>query len=284
MKSCFLCNSNDISERYPYVRDNQNIKVLECNFCKLVFLSTFDHINDTFYEESGMLNGQVDLEKYRKNSYKDDLRRAEDLSTKILGKRVLDFGCGAGGFLKLISNKADFVAGVELDKVIRATINDEGIRCFSNIDDIEGQYDVITLFHVLEHLTNPIEMLKELQTYLAPNGQIIIEVPNSEDALLTLYKDKYFSDFTYWSCHTYLYNSSNLATIVEKSGLRVKLVKQLQRYPLSNHLYWLSHGKPGGHVHFSLLDNPILNKEYESALAAIGKCDTILLEAHKVIK
>lgn len=276
-----LCGSGSSIERSPYVRDNKNIKVLQCVNCNLVFLSSFDHINDSFYEESGMLNGNVDLKDYRIQSYKDDNRRASDLSSKILGKRVLDFGCGAGGFLKLISKQVEVAAGVELDKVIRSAINEEGITCYSNIDNIEGEYDVITMFHVLEHLTNPIEILQQIQKYLAPNGQLIIEVPNAEDALLTLYRNSSFSDFTYWSCHTFLYNNSTLRRIVEKAGFNVKLLKQLQRYPLSNHLYWLSYGKPGGHNHFGLLDNAILNKEYESMLAAIGKCDTLLLEAYK---
>lgn len=276
-----LCGSVEIKERYPYVRDNQEIQVLECTNCNLVFLSSFDHISDSFYEESGMLSGNVDLKNYRIQSYKDDLRRAEDLSTKVLGKRILDFGCGAGGFLKLINEQVEVAVGVELDRVIRKAINEEGITCYENIDEIEGEYDVITMFHVVEHLTNPIEILQKIQKHLAPNGRLIIEVPNAEDALLTLYNNRSFADFTYWSCHTYLYNNNTLRKIVEKAGLNVKVVKQLQRYPLSNHLYWLSMGSPGGHNYYGLVDNPILNKEYESALAALGKCDTLLLEACK---
>lgn len=281
MNKCMLCESKNINERYPYVRDNKDIKVLECNECGLVFLSSFDHISDEFYENSGMLNGKVDLEKYRQQSYRDDFRRANDLSAKLLGKRVLDFGCGAGGFLNLVKGHTERVCGVELDKTIRKAINNEGVKCYSSIDELEGEYDIITLFHVLEHLVNPIETLRGLKRFLAKNGIIIIEVPNADDALLTLYKSAAFADFTYWSCHTYLYNSFTLKKIAEKSGLSVKMVKQIQRYPLSNHLFWLSERKPGGHTYLGTLDNPILTKEYESALASIGKCDTIMIEVFK---
>lgn len=279
MQSCSLCQSKNITLRYPYVRDNKDIQVLECEECGLVFLSSFNHISDEFYEESGMLNGTVNLKKYRQQSFNDDQRRANELRSKIIGKKVLDFGCGAGGFLHLIQSHTKYAVGVELDKNINKAINDEGIQCFANIEEIEGTYDVITLFHVVEHLVNPKEILNQLKKYLNTNGIVIIEVPNADDALLTLYNSKPFADFTYWSCHVYLYNSFTLQQLVKQAGFKVKLVKQIQRYPLSNHLYWLSQGKPGGHNHFGFIDNIVLDKEYESTLAAIGKCDTLLLEA-----
>ncbi|WP_391120342.1 class I SAM-dependent methyltransferase [Psychrobacillus sp. L3] len=278
MQNCSLCQSKNIKIRYPYVRDSKELQVLECEDCGLVFLSSFEHVTDAFYEESGMLKGTVDLKKYRQQSYKDDQRRANSLRDKLIGKKVLDFGCGAGGFLHLIQDYADIAVGVELDKQINRTINDEGVKCFPNIENIEGTYDVITLFHVVEHLVNPKEILNNLKKYLNPNGVIIIEVPNADDALLTLYNSKEFADFTYWSCHVYLYNSHTLKKLVEQADYQVKLVKQIQRYPLSNHLYWLSQGKPGGHNYLGLLDNVLLNQEYEDTLAAIGKCDTLLIE------
>lgn len=278
MKYCTLCKSNDVKTRHKGVRDNKKIDVLDCLNCGLVFLSSFDQVSNEFYEQSGMLNGKVDLKLYRQQSFNDDNRRANELRPKIIGKKVLDFGCGAGGFLHLVKGYCREVAGVELDKNINKTINSEGIQCYNNLLNIEGKYDVITLFHVLEHLVNPIEILEELKQFLEPNGIIVIEVPNADDALLTLYENEKFADFTYWSCHLYLYNNFTLKKLIEQAGYKMKLVKQIQRYPLSNHLYWLSKGLPGGQNHFSMLDNIILNNEYEKTLAAVGKCDTIIAE------
>jgi hypothetical protein len=99
--------------------------------------------------------------------------------------------------------------------------------------------------------------------------------------LLTLYESTPFSEFTYWSCHLYLFNSSNLALLVRKAGLKMNYVKQIQRYPLSNHLYWLAKGKPGGHQKWHFLDSTELHAAYERQLAAIGKCDTILASISK---
>jgi 2-polyprenyl-3-methyl-5-hydroxy-6-metoxy-1,4-benzoquinol methylase len=80
---------------------------------------------------------------------------------------VLDFSCGAGGFLHLIKDFAEEAVGVKLDEHINASINEEGMRCFKNISKVEGKYDVITLFHVLELLVNPKCILNQLKQYLS---------------------------------------------------------------------------------------------------------------------
>lgn len=116
----------------------------------------------------------------------------------------------------------------------------------------------------------------EIKKYLNPDGVLIIEVPNADDALITLYECEAFKNFTYWSCHVFLYNAFTLDKITSKAGFSNKYVKQIQRYPLSNHLYWLSKGKPGGHKEWRLLTSE--STEYEKILAAVGKCDTIMIE------
>ena len=110
-----------------------------------------------------------------------------------------------------------------------------------------GGYDIITMFHVLEHIPDPKSILGELTEMLADNGQIIVEVPNADDVLLTLYHNEPFSHFTYWSCHLFLYTATTLQMLFDQTNLKVNYIKQVQRYPLSNHLYWLANGRPGGH-------------------------------------
>ncbi|WP_382354057.1 class I SAM-dependent methyltransferase [Lederbergia graminis] len=276
--SCYLCNSESHKIRHNRVRDSLEIKVLECNQCGLVFLSSFDHINEQFYEQSGMLNGNVDLQVYRNNSYQDDLRRANYLQEKITNKSLLDFGCGAGGLLNLLKDKCSKVAGIELDKTLNLIINKEGINCYTQLDEIKDKFDYITLFHVLEHLPDPLAILEKMKSYLNPNGKILIEIPSSDDALLTLYNSETFADFTYWSCHLFLYNTKTLTDLFGKCGYKINYIKQVQRYPLSNHLYWLSKGKPGGHKEWNFINSSLIESEYESKLAAIGKCDTLLAE------
>ena len=66
----------------------------------------------------------------------------------------------------------------------------------------------------MEHLPDPIKILSKLSNLLAHDGEMFIEVPNSEDVLLTLYKNDDFQNFTYWSQNLYLFNSKNLTIIL----------------------------------------------------------------------
>lgn len=57
----------------------------------------------------------------------------------------------------------------------------------------------------------------------------------------------------------------------------MEFIKHIQRYPLSNHLYWLSKGKPAGHVKWgNFLDSEELSKAYENQLASLQATDTII--------
>lgn len=128
----------------------------------------------------------------------------------------------------------------------------------------------------MEHLPEPHAALSKLAALLKPNGRLIIEVPNANDALLTLYDCDAFQRFSYWSQHLFLFNASTLEMLARKAGLRILTLKHFQRYPLSNHLHWLSQGKPGGHQHWAFLDSPEMSSAYASTLAALGKTDSLI--------
>jgi len=66
---------------------------------------------------------------------------------------------------------------------------------------------------------------------------------------------------------------------LKKAGLELIALKQYQRYPISNHFYWLCKDKPGGHQYWSFLDDVLLNTHYGNALARVGKCDTLIAYA-----
>jgi len=279
--SCYLCGNKDFRKRSGEVRDNPALEIMECTTCGLVFLSSFSHIKNGFYESSRMHGGTVDIESWLHETAWDDERRFVFLQRLIENRSVLDFGCGNGGFLLRIRDVARSVRGVEPEKSLKAYFKKAGLEVYSNLDEISECFDVITLFHVLEHIPDPRTALPKLAEKLNPGGQLIVEVPNADDALLKIYNCVPFSKFTYWSCHLFLFTESTLLMLAKQAGLEVNYVKQIQRYPLSNHLYWLTRGKPSGHKEWSFLDSPELCAAYEKQLASIGACDTILASFSK---
>jgi hypothetical protein len=79
----------------------------------------------------------------------------------------------------------------------------------------------------------------------------------------------------------YLFNGETLRQLAdEQAGLRGVSIQQFQRYPLSNHLHWLSRSRPGGHQ-IVVFDTPTLTPIYAASLAALGKCDTIIAHLEK---
>jgi 2-polyprenyl-3-methyl-5-hydroxy-6-metoxy-1,4-benzoquinol methylase len=275
--NCYLCDSTSFNTRDGQVRDAAELKILECANCGLVTLDSLDHIRPGFYEQSGMHGAEpTPIEVWLKDTDWDDQRRFDMLKPMLPNKRLLDFGCGSGGFLNKAKHLAGGVQGVELERRVREYWEGQ-ITIYPNAESADiGRYDLITAFHVVEHLLDPRVMLKTLVNMLADNGRMVIEVPSSEDALLTLYGSESFQYFTYWSQHLFLFNAETLRRLAEQAGLRITTIQQYQRYPLSNHLHWLSLGKPGGHQNWGFIDSPELKAAYANALAAMGKCDTLI--------
>lgn len=273
-----LCGGTEIVRREGSVRDNTTLEILECSNCGLVFLSSTNHIDDRFYKDSKMHGNEetIDIETLVKDASFDDERRFNLYAEMMKNKDILDFGCGTGGFLLRARKMARQAYGIELEKRLEPYFLANDLMVYQTISDFDYAVDYIFLFHVLEHIKDPFTVLKALKQKLKPNGRFIIEVPNADDALLTLYRNKAFSHFTYWSPHLYLYNVSTLQLLAKKAGFTIETIQQEQRYPLSNHLYWLSKGKHGGHIKWSFLNNPMLDQAYKHILSSLGKCDTIV--------
>lgn len=275
---CYLCGRKQFAIKNKKTRDNKKVKVVQCDNCFLTSLNSFSHIKNISYERGDMheiaASNPKEYRQLLQGLYKDDHRRFEQWKRNIKNKSILDFGCGAGGFLKLSKTTAKQVKGVELDNITR--FYSKEIEVKKDINNFKEKFDVITLFHVLEHLPDPINFLKNLKNYLQPHGLIIIEVPNDDDALISYYKSQAFKDFTYWSLHLYSYNKKTLGTICRRAGFKSIKVGFFQRYSLANHVGWLKDGKPGGHNKYLELNNEKLNQLYKEQLEKINACDTLI--------
>ncbi len=103
---------------------------------------------------------------------------------------ILDIGAGTGDFLKYIQSENKSVFGIEPNKKARELASNKGIQLVENIDDYKGEtFDVITMWHVLEHVPNLEETIQKIQALLNPNGILIIAVPNYNSFDAAYYKN-----------------------------------------------------------------------------------------------
>jgi 2-polyprenyl-3-methyl-5-hydroxy-6-metoxy-1,4-benzoquinol methylase len=263
-------------------RDVDNLKVLKCTKSGVIVLERAETDN-TYYEENihytNKLKGdtQVNNELILTKPLEDDIRRFESYKELIKDSNVLDFGCGRGGFVELTKQISNKSVGLELNKVNRQFINSIGIECVESLFELgDDKFDLITLNHVFEHLNDPINILIELQKYLRDGGVIVIEVPHAKDILLETFNLESFKKFTFWSEHLILHTRDSLESFARSSGLKIKKINGLQRYPLSNHFNWLLNGQPSGQDIYTEINNDIFNKQYEKFLDSIDQTDTLV--------
>lgn len=274
---CPICNCENIKTIHNGTRDNPNIDVLKCEECEHIFLSTFDHILNDFYEKSKMREIKIDDKVWKEVTLKDNLRRVNDLKDFIKNRIMLDFGCGKGGFLDVANPLVKEIYGIELDKLIQKELAGKGYTIWSDFSECNKKVDVITMFHVIEHLIDPIDILKECYDKLNIGGRLVIETPNANDALLSLYDVKAFADFTFWSPHIQLYNYKNLINLASKVGFVMEKDISTQRYTLANHMFWLKEGKAGGQNKWTMLNDEKLNDAYTRLLINAHMTDTLCI-------
>ena len=103
---------------------------------------------------------------------------------------LLDVGAGTGDFLNAAKNDGWSISGVEPNSKARSLANQKKILLVEDINQLPTQkYDVITLWHVLEHVPNLFEYIETLKSLLKENGILIIAVPNYKSYDATYYKE-----------------------------------------------------------------------------------------------
>ena len=260
-------------------RDVNPLTVYIDDLSGVIYIDDF-YVGDSQYEEGNY--NELKSSEYIKLDYDREVdcrRRVNQHKKYITDKKILDFGCGAGDFLKVAQKYASSVTGVELQKNYMEHLNENGINCFSDLSDIEdNSLDSIFLFHVLEHLPEPLEMLSILKSKLRDGGLLVAEVPHANDFLLSELDCDAFKEFTLWSQHLILHTRNSLNAFFNNCDLKSGDVSiKILRYPISNHLYWLRNKKPGGHkLALSVVDTDDLNRSYESALSLIDSNDTLI--------
>jgi len=121
------------------------------------------------------------------------LYRKEKLILSYTKKKgnLLDIGAGTGDFLNYANKKKWNITGVEPSKKAKKLALQKGIFLVENTTELtENSFDVITLWHVLEHIPDLEKQLSELKRLCKPNGHIIVALPNYKS-----YDAKYYKGF-----------------------------------------------------------------------------------------
>ena len=111
-------------------------------------------------------------------------------SLSRLEKNILDVGAGTGDFLKVCKSNSWNVFGTEPDAGARNIAAKKGIVLQKDLSKLIGQkFEIITLWHVLEHVENLSEYISILKNMLADHGKLIIAVPNFKSDDANYYKE-----------------------------------------------------------------------------------------------
>lgn len=265
-------------------RDRKNLTVYRDHTSKIIFIDEY-YVGDEEYEignyrfqpEPLMEDVNADLEDLLNTE-----RRYKKYKQFFVNKKICDFGCGKGNFLRVCKPFAKSTIGIEIQKNFNTEINNEGIKCLFRLDELDEPIETFFLLHCFEHLPDPISTLKEIHAKLKSNGEgkIIVEVPHAKDFLLNQLEFEPFKNFTLWSQHLILHTRESLHSLLTDAGFKNIYIEGIQRYSISNHLFWLKSGKPGGHKNpLSIIETENLNNSYADALSRLDANDTLLAVA-----
>lgn len=160
-------------------------------------------------------------------------RRFVEAKTGIQKGAILDYGCGVGFFLEEMSRKGWTVQGVEPAEQARDVAQQRIPGRIISPEEFEGDnttnLDVVTLWHVLEHLYNPAKVLTALRDRLTAGGWLIVAVPNAASWEATVYGP----DWAAYDVprHVFHFSPDRLHDLVTSTGFNFRTIKTLPLDP-----------------------------------------------------
>ena len=170
-----------------------------------------------------------------------DLIRSLNLALKIRwlkqlspGGRILDIGCGTGEFLEAAAKAGYQAEGTEPGEHAREFAAGKGLKVAASLEDIQGRYGVITMWHVLEHVHDLEGLFAHIRRLLLPSGWLVVAVPNR-----TALDARFYGAF--WVAydaprHLYHFRPEDLQSLADRHGFRLKRIRSLPFDPFYNAL------------------------------------------------
>ncbi len=255
---CLICESPNITKIFDTVNTHgrhtldksKKFAIHRCNNCGVIFVGGVI-INDEYFSmyypsdyyasptRNGLVNQILELLGKTLIGFKeiDILKHFKSLNNAKI--KILDIGCGSGEFLANISSRVFEKYGLEINPQGAARCRQRNIRVFNKelkeVGFEPDSFDVITMWHVLEHLDNPADLLLEARRILKTNGILIIATPNTDSLGFRYGRKNWFHLDS--PRHLILYNRLALSLLLAKTGFKIKGLKNIFcDFPLD--LFW----------------------------------------------
>jgi 2-polyprenyl-3-methyl-5-hydroxy-6-metoxy-1,4-benzoquinol methylase len=234
LNNCPVCGKSDF-RTYLTVPDfflsKEEFTIVMCKDCEFKFVNPRPENADLgkFYESEeyishsntnkGLVNSVY--QKIRKHTHKKKFNLVTSCSK---GKSILDIGCASGELLSLFKMNGWETTGIEPNENARSfAINNYGLNVFeeSAISGFENEkFDAITMWHVLEHVSDLNGRITEIKRILKKDGVFIVAVPNCDS-----YDADYYKEF--WAAydvprHLYHFTPKTIETLMSKFNFKIE--------------------------------------------------------------
>lgn len=218
---CNLCGGTEVSILSTRSRSRNPLRTVICQACGLVWSDPRPHDARQFYEAEYRLaykNTYSPKPKHVVRAGKVALSRFGKIAQLLSSqKTVLDVGTGGGEFAYLLQSLGHVVNGIEPNRgYADHSIQQYGLTVrVGFVQDTTfdpASFDIVTIWHVLEHTEDPGFILARLRSWLKPDGVLVVEVPNVEATCQAPRN-------TFHEAHLYNFNVVSLRRLAKKQGL-----------------------------------------------------------------